>query len=98
MLTRKVFTTRGEVFTPHLGVPEAELTRGAMVKSLYEVHQINLKEATSGVDAAILMVTYTCGWLVSKIPQHIKTLIAYASQNNQDYDIPFTYCYTITSS
>lgn len=37
MLTQRVVTTRGEVFTKQLSVTDAELTRDAIVKSLYEV-------------------------------------------------------------
>lgn len=37
MLTQRVVTTRSEVFTKQLSVPDAELTRNAIVKSLYEV-------------------------------------------------------------
>lgn len=37
MLTQRVVTTRAEVFTKQLGVPDADLTRDAIVKSLYEV-------------------------------------------------------------
>lgn len=37
MLTQRVVTTRGEVFTKQLGVHDADLTRDAIVKSLYEV-------------------------------------------------------------
>ncbi|CAM9603433.1 unnamed protein product, partial [Sphacelaria rigidula] len=36
MLTQRVVTTRGEVFTKQLSVTDAELTRDAIVKSLYE--------------------------------------------------------------
>lgn len=37
MLTQRVVVTRGEVFTINLGVQDADLTRDAIVKSLYEV-------------------------------------------------------------
>lgn len=37
MLTQRVVVTRGEVFTKQLGVRDADLTRDAIVKSLYEV-------------------------------------------------------------
>lgn len=37
MLTERVITTRTETFTRKLNVPDAELTRDAIVKSLYEV-------------------------------------------------------------
>lgn len=37
MLTQRVVTTRGEVFTKQLVVHDADLTRDAIVKSLYEV-------------------------------------------------------------
>eukprot|EP00904_Undaria_pinnatifida_P007215 jgi/Undpi1/3623/HiC_scaffold_16.g06993.m1 len=36
MLTQRVVKTRGEVFTKQLGVQDADLTRDAIVKSLYE--------------------------------------------------------------
>ena len=39
MLTQRVVTTHGEVFTIQLDVSNAELTRDAIVKSLYEVGQ-----------------------------------------------------------
>lgn len=39
MLTQRVVVTRGEVFTKQLDVPNAELTRDAIVKSLFEVRQ-----------------------------------------------------------
>lgn len=37
MLTQRVVKTRGEVFTKQLEVLDANLTRDAIVKSLYEV-------------------------------------------------------------
>lgn len=37
MLTQRVVTTRGEVFTKQLSLSDARLTRDAIVKSLYEV-------------------------------------------------------------
>lgn len=37
MLTQRVVTTRGEVFTKQLSVQDASFTRDAIVKSLYEV-------------------------------------------------------------
>lgn len=37
MLTQRVVTTRGEVFEKKLGVQDAERTRDAIVKALYEV-------------------------------------------------------------
>lgn len=37
MLIRRNVTARNEVFTVHLGVQEADFTRNAIVKSLYEV-------------------------------------------------------------
>lgn len=37
MLTQRVVKTRGEVFTKQLEVQDANLTRDAIVKSLYEV-------------------------------------------------------------
>lgn len=37
MLTQRVVTTRGEVFIKQLSVQDAEFTRDAIVKSLYEV-------------------------------------------------------------
>lgn len=43
MLTQRVVTTRGEVFTKQLGVVDADLTRDAIVKSLYEVRCENLR-------------------------------------------------------
>lgn len=39
MLTQRVVVTRGEVFTKQLDVPNAELTRDAIVKSLFEVRR-----------------------------------------------------------
>ena len=39
MLTQRVVKTRGEVFTKQLGVQDADLTRDAIVKSLYEVRR-----------------------------------------------------------
>lgn len=37
MLTQRKVTMRGEVFTKQLDVPGADLTRDAIVRSLYEV-------------------------------------------------------------
>lgn len=37
MFTERVIITRGEIFIRKLNVPDAELTRDAIVKSLYEV-------------------------------------------------------------
>lgn len=37
MLLQRVIKTRGEVFVRQLSVPDADLTRDAIVKSLYEV-------------------------------------------------------------
>lgn len=37
MLTQRVVKTRGEVFTKQLNVQDANLTRDAIVASLYEV-------------------------------------------------------------
>lgn len=37
MLTQRVVVTRGETFTKQLGLNDANLTRDAIVKSLYEV-------------------------------------------------------------
>lgn len=37
LLTQRVVTTRTEVFTKQLSVPDASLTRDAIVTSLYEV-------------------------------------------------------------
>lgn len=37
MLTQRVVVTRGETFTKQLGLEDANLTRDAIVKSLYEV-------------------------------------------------------------
>lgn len=37
MLTQRVVTTRGEIFTKQLSVQDASFTRDAIVKSLYEV-------------------------------------------------------------
>lgn len=37
MLTQRVVVTRGETFTKQLGLDDANLTRDAIVKSLYEV-------------------------------------------------------------
>lgn len=42
MVTQRVVTTRGEVFTKQLGVHDADLTRDAIVKSLYEVREADL--------------------------------------------------------
>lgn len=39
MLTQRVVTTRGEVFTKQLSVQDAEYTRNAIVKSLYEARE-----------------------------------------------------------
>ena len=39
MLTQRVVVTRGEVFTKQLDVSNAELTRDAIVKSLFEVRR-----------------------------------------------------------
>lgn len=39
MITEKKMATRGEVYVIKLGVQEAEYTRDAVVKSLYEVSQ-----------------------------------------------------------
>lgn len=47
MLTQRVVTTRGEVFTKQLSVPDADLTRDAIVKSLYEVSKL-CNEGTTG--------------------------------------------------
>lgn len=40
MLTQRVVVTRGETFTKQLGLDEANLTRDAIVKSLYEVRRL----------------------------------------------------------
>lgn len=37
MLTQRIVTTRGEVFIKQRSLSDAELTRDAIVKSLYEV-------------------------------------------------------------
>lgn len=37
MLTQRVVVTRGETFTKQLSLDDANLTRDAIVKSLYEV-------------------------------------------------------------
>lgn len=37
MLTQRVVVTRGETFTKQLGLDDANLTRDAIIKSLYEV-------------------------------------------------------------
>lgn len=40
MLTQRVVTTRREVFTKQRGMSDANLTRDAIVKSLYEVRAL----------------------------------------------------------
>lgn len=48
MLTQRVVKTRGEVFTKQLGVQDADLTRDAIVKTLYEVGSVGHSGETSG--------------------------------------------------
>lgn len=48
MLTQRVVTTRKEVFTKQLSAPDADLTRDAIVKSLYEVQSLVARGESDG--------------------------------------------------
>lgn len=53
MLTQRVVVTRGEIFTKQLSVEDANLTRDAIVKSLYEVRKLAFVMENALVDNGV---------------------------------------------